>query len=156
MRRLTALRRAPRACAAGWLAVLLIATTMPLTILGMLRYYSPTDTSSQRVAALLDQQVAPDQLIETYESELHFFLNRRYHYPPDQTHVELNRRSLLQQEVTVNYDPLAADPDLLVVGTFARENQLYDAVIAAGAFELLLRDGGYDVYRRVRLAEAIP
>jgi 4-amino-4-deoxy-L-arabinose transferase-like glycosyltransferase len=153
LRSLTAPRRNLRACIGGWLAILLVAATLPLTLLGYARYYPVRDESAQRVAALLDAQVAPEQLIETYEAELHFFLNRRYHFPPDQTHVELNRRSLLRQETPISYDPLAADPDYLVVGTFARGNRLYADVIARGDFELLQRDGPYEVYQRVRTGE---
>jgi hypothetical protein len=56
----------------------------------------------------------------TYESELFLLLDRRYHYPPDPVHVELNRRTFLQQDVPIPYDPLAADPDYLVVGSECR------------------------------------
>ena len=92
----------------------------------------------------------PTTRVETYESELHFLLNRPYHYPPDQLHVELNRRSLLGQETPVIYDPLSSDPDILVVGTFARGNDLYAPVLASGAFRPILRDETYEVYQRVR------
>ena len=144
-------RRFPRESAGAWLAALLVAMALPLTALSYQRYYlTYDDHAAERVAALLNERVGPDELIETYESELHFFLDRPYHYPPDQVHVELNRRSLLRQHVAIDYDPLAADPDYLVVGQFARGNGLYEPVLASGAFELMLRDGSYEVYRRVR------
>ncbi|HWQ12467.1 MAG TPA: glycosyltransferase family 39 protein [Roseiflexaceae bacterium] len=139
------------ASAGAWLAALIVAAALPLTLLSYQRYYlSSSDRSAQRVAALLNERAGPGELIETYESELHFFLDRPYHYPPDQVHVALNRRSLLQQDALVSYDPLAADPDYLVVGQFARGNRLYQPALERGAFELLLRDGAYEVYRRVR------
>jgi len=144
-------RRLRRESAGAWLAALLVAMALPLTALSYQRYYlTYDDHAAERVAALLNERVGPDELIETYESELHFFLDRPYHYPPDQVHVELNRRSLLRQHVAIDYDPLAADPDYLVVGQFARGNGLYEPVLASGAFELMLRDGSYEVYRRVR------
>lgn len=102
------------------------------------------------MARFFNTQTDEAILIETYESELHFLLNRRYHYPPDQTHVELNRRSLLQQDVVIDYDPLAADPDFLVVGRFSHANDLYAPVLETNAFRLLFQDGLYDVYERVR------
>lgn len=133
------------------LAVLLIAATVPLTLQTLYRSYATReDHSAQRVAHFFNTQTDEGILIETYESELHFLLNRRYHYPPDQTHVELNRRSLLQQDVVIDYDPLAADPDFLVVGRFSRENDLYAPVLETNAFRLLFGDGLYDVYERVR------
>lgn len=133
------------------LALLIIAMTVPLTLLSFQRYYLDNeDRAAQRVAAFFNTQTTADTLIETYESELHFLLERPYHYPPDQMHVELNKRSLLQQDMTIDYDPLAADPDYLVVGRFSRENDLYKPVLESGAFRLLFQDSRYDVYERAR------
>ncbi|NOZ06781.1 MAG: hypothetical protein GXP41_10625, partial [Chloroflexi bacterium] len=86
---------------------------------------------------------------ETYDSELFFLLNRRYHYPPDQIHVDLIRRAP-RQDVPIDYDPLAADPDYLVVGPFSRGWHLYDPVLEAGAFRLIRNYGRYKIYERVR------
>jgi len=133
------------------LALLIIAMTVPLTLLSFQRYYLDNENrAAQRVAAFFNTQTAEDTLIETHESELHFLLERPYHYPPDQLVVELNRRSLLQQDITVDYDPLAADPDYLVVGSFSHDNDLYEPVLESGAFRLLFQDSWYDVYERVR------
>jgi 4-amino-4-deoxy-L-arabinose transferase-like glycosyltransferase len=131
--------------------VVVLASMLSLTLLTLQRYYvNNNDQSAQEVASYLNTQTAPDALIETYESELHFLLNRPYHYPPDQLHVELNRRSLLGLEVDIKYDPLEADPDYLVVGDFSRNNDLYEPVLVDGTFRLLQRHGGYNVYERVR------
>ena len=62
----------------------------------------------------------------------------------------VHRRSLLAQDVAIDYDPLAANPDYLVVGTFSRGNGLYERVIAAGAFRPIQTYGGYTVYERAR------
>ena len=77
-------------------------------------------------------------------------MNRPYHFPPDQVHVDLNRRMLLDEHTAITYDPLAADPDYLVVGSFAGWNGLYDPVIASGAFHLIDQIDGYAIYERVR------
>jgi 4-amino-4-deoxy-L-arabinose transferase-like glycosyltransferase len=140
-----------RQVASAWLAIALLALTVPITLLTLNNYYlSYTDTSAIDVANFLNSQTPPNALIETYESEVHFLLERRYHYPPDQIHVELNRRSLLHQNVTIDYDPLAANPDYLLVGRFAREDALYQPLIDSGAFRLLRSYGGYLLYERVR------
>ncbi len=136
--------------AGAWLATLLVAMAVPLTLLSYQRYYAEDDRAALRVAAYLNDATAPDALIETYESELHFLLHRPYHYPPDQVHVELNRRSLLGRETLIAYDPLAADPDYLVVGRFAAGNGLYAGAIAAGAFREVRREGRYVVFERVQ------
>ena len=82
------------------------------------------DSSVVQVARFFDTQTAPDTLIESYESELFFLVHRRYHYPPDDIHVQLNRRNWLNPDTPVDYDPLAADPDYLVVGPAGEEGRL--------------------------------
>ena len=137
--------------AGAWLAILLVAISLPITIQTLYRFYiANSDTSAFETAAFLNTQIPDGALIETYESELHFLLDRPYHYPPDQLHVELNRRSLLEEDVVINYDPLAANPDYLVVGVFSTGNRLYELVIAAGAFRLVRTYGVYSIYERVR------
>jgi 4-amino-4-deoxy-L-arabinose transferase-like glycosyltransferase len=108
------------------------------------------DSSVVQVARFFDTQTAPDALIESYESELFFLVHRRYHYPPDDIHVQLNRRNWLNPDTPVDYDPLAADPDYLVVGPAGEEGRLYDPVLATGAFRPLFTTPRYKVYERVR------
>jgi 4-amino-4-deoxy-L-arabinose transferase-like glycosyltransferase len=140
-----------RRCAGAWLAILIVAVALPITAQTLYHYYiANADTSALQAADFLNTRTPSGALIETYESELHFLLNRRYHYPPDQLHVELNHRSLLNQDVAIDYDSLAANPDYLVVGTFGEGNGLYDRVIASGAFRLLQSYGHYAIYERVR------
>lgn len=141
----------PRRGLAAWAAILLCAAALPLTALSIVREYGfVADTATRDVAAYLHRETPPDALIETYDSELHPLLERRYHYPPDQVHVELMRRSIQGPGVVVPYDPLAADPDYLVVGTFNRRWQLYDPVLNTGAFRQVAQFGQYAVYQRVR------
>jgi 4-amino-4-deoxy-L-arabinose transferase-like glycosyltransferase len=133
------------------LAVLIIAATTPLTLRTVYRgYLVETSDGLFQVAHFLNAQTPPDALIETYESELHFMLERRYHYPPDQLHIELARRTYLEQNVTIDYDPLAANPDYLVVGKIGRTWWLYQPVVEHGDFRLIETYGEYEIYRRVR------
>jgi hypothetical protein len=143
-----------RQSGAALLVILLLAATIPITLQTLARdYFDANDRSAQQTADFLHTQTLPDARIETYESELHFLLDRPYHFPTDQVHVELNRRGLLHQETAIEYDPLANDPDYLVVGRFARGNDLYAPVIASGAFRLIHSFGsldGYLIYERIR------
>jgi len=110
------------------------------------------DESVQRVAEFLNTQTPVDSLIETYDSEVHFLLNRSYHFPPDQIHVDLIRRTFPGNygKVNIKYDPLAANPDYLVVGDFIKGLRLYDPVIRSNAFRLIRSFNKYDIYERVR------
>jgi hypothetical protein len=129
----------------------LITWTSSFTVSQLYRsYFVRGDRSVLLVADFINNQTGRNALIETYDSELFFLLNRRYHYPPDQIHVDLNRRTFLGQDVPINYDPLTADPDYLVVGPQSKQWQLYDPVLATGAFRLLHSYSRYDLYERVR------
>ncbi len=147
---LLSLRRPSWAGAGVLLATLLVVATLTLTLMVFATFYNEQNFAAQRVAAALNAE-PPGTRVETYESELHFLLNQPYHFPHDQLHVDLGMRSLLvNEDVVIDYDPLVADPDYLVVGRFTRENQLYEPILATDAFVLAWEDGLYAVYRRVR------
>lgn len=143
----------------GWMtlvALVVSAGALSLTMLSLTRFYPKYDRSAQRVAEWLNA-LPPGTRVETYESELHFLLNQPYTFPPDQLHVVLGLRSLLVKEHSpVVYDPLIHDPDYLVVGDFAHDNDLYAPTLASGQFRLVLKDGVYEVYERVRHSDAAP
>jgi hypothetical protein len=98
----------------------------------------------------LNSSTPATAVVETYESELFFFLKRRYHFPPDQTHVELIRREDLNEKRTIDYDPLSAHPDYLVVGQWCRYYKCYDSVLNEGAFRLVKTFDTYQIFERVR------
>jgi hypothetical protein len=109
-----------------------------------------SDTSVTATAHFLNTATLPNARIETYESELLFLLNRRYHYPPDQIHLELIRRSAFGAQVDIDYDPLAADPDFIVTGFINQNWHLYDRYLTADKFELVKKFGRYEIYKRIR------
>lgn len=135
-----------------WLAALgLSAVLLGLGVRTLARFVKePSDVSLTQVIHFLNTATAPDARIETYDSELFFLLDRSYHHPPDQVHVELIRRAFVDPQAEVDYDPLAAKPDYLVVGAFSRSTELYDPVLATGAFRPVYSDGLYEVFERVR------
>jgi len=132
------------------LALLLVMFASTLTVLNYLFVFTHPDTSVTEVADYLNTQTKPGAVIETYDSELFFSLQRPYHYPPDQTHIDLLRRYLLGPDQPINYDPLTADPDYLVVGPVSLSWHLYDPILTTGAFRLLHAYSRYLVYERVR------
>jgi hypothetical protein len=144
----------PISRAALWktgLALIIMGSVSLYTFMSLARAYT-VDASDvpQRVAQLLNARAAPNDVIETYDSELFFFLDRPYHYPPDQTHIDLIKKTFLKETVPITYDPLEANPEYLVVGPFSRDWQLYDSVLETGAFRKIQSIGAYDIYQRVR------
>ena len=103
-------------------------------------------------AAYLNHQTPASSIVETYESELFFFLKRRYHFPPDQLHVELIRREDLSEMVHIDYDLLSADPDYLVIGGWCRYYKCYESILSRTNFKLVKAFGPYEVFERVRNA----
>ncbi len=144
-------RRLNQQSAALILSAILMGVAVPSTVSSLTyQYVKNFNISAMQTADYIHAHTSPDILIETYDSELHFLLNRKVHYPSDQVHVELNRQTFLGQDVRINYDPLARDPDVLVVGVQSRIWKLYDPVINSGAFRFMIRIGRYDIYQRVR------
>jgi 4-amino-4-deoxy-L-arabinose transferase-like glycosyltransferase len=141
------------AATAGALVVIaIILTSFPRTAIGVYKtYLLDADVSVREVAAFVNSHTRSGSLIETYDSELFFLLNRPYHYPPDQIHVDLIRRTFLYEDETrINYDPLAADPDYLVVGPQSKKWRLYDEVLSSGAFRLIQSYKRYQIFERLR------
>jgi hypothetical protein len=133
------------------LSAVLLFTLVPITLINLYYGYTrPPDRSISEVAEFLNSATPPDVLIETYDMELFVLLNRRYHHPPDEIQLKLNRRTFLGQDVAIDYDPMAADPDYLVVGPSGRFWRLYDPILQPGSFRLVLDRSRYQVYERIR------
>ncbi len=134
------------------LVLVIVVTSVPRTAMALYKtYILDADTSVQQAAHFLNSQTRAGALVETYDSELFFLLNRPYHYPPDQIHVDLIRRTFLYDDNTIiHYDPLAANPDYLVVGPHSKQWRLYEPVLSSGAFRLLRSYARYQIYERVR------
>ncbi len=133
-----------------------------LLMIDQLRQEIAYSTAAQDAAEYVNQHAPADTLIETYDAEEFLFLKRRYHYPPDQVHVELIGRLIelnqlaLTGDVTaadwqrfpIDYDPLAAQPDYVIVGPFSRDWRLYASLIDSGTFRRVYANLRYEVYAR--------
>jgi len=131
-------------------ATLLLFGLVPITVINLCFGYAMPDRSCREVAEYLNATTPPDALIETYDMELFVLLNRRYHYPSDEIQLQLIRRRFMVQNVTVDYDPMAADPDYLVVGPANKMWHLYDPLLQTGSFRLVLDRSRYQIYERIR------
>ena len=100
--------------AVGALLILLIVViSVPRTATAVYKtYVIDADNSVQQAADFLNSQTRAGALIETYDSELFFLLNRPYHYPPDQILVDLIRRTFLYKDNTDRLRPAGGEPRL--------------------------------------------
>ncbi|MBS0169073.1 MAG: glycosyltransferase family 39 protein [Nitrospira sp.] len=90
----------------------------------------------------------PTSLIETYDSELFLFLNRRYTYAPPAALVEMIQHDQ-NPSVPITYDPLRDHPDYLVVGDFGRKSHFYNPLINQRRIRLVATIGRYQIYQPV-------
>ena len=143
--------RYSQASLAALLAVILITMSLGRTLTILYEgYFISADRSVMDIVEFLNTKTSPNALVETYESELFGFLKRRYHYPPDQVHVDLIRKFSFGEHVTIDYDPLVKDPDYLVIGPQSRFWDFYDPYLTSGAFRPLQKYNRYEVFERVR------
>ena len=97
----------------------------------------------------LQNNIPAGALVETFESEL-FFLspNIKYHFPSDLVSMQAQRKITLDPTFTINYDPMDANPDYIVVGGMGHLWPLYNRVIEQGKFQLIADIGGYQIYQK--------
>ena len=73
----------------------------------------------------------------------------RYDWETKGNKVEALRRVALHQDVPISYNPLAVNPDYIVIGPFSQGWQVYDAALATGAFRSVYANDRYIVYERI-------
>jgi hypothetical protein len=147
---MVSIRRSDRNGIGAIFVMILVMFSIPFTLFTYYAFWKSADDSAQRLAHQIHTSTAPDDLIESYDSELLFFLDRPYHYPPDPQHVALLLRYLRGTQEAVLYDPLVADPDYLVIGDTSRNWRLYEPVLVSGVFRLIQEEGRYQLYERIR------
>jgi hypothetical protein len=129
-------------------ALLIVTLVLPL---GMtLRDLAvASDDHAGDMAAYLDANVAPSALVETWEPEMGFLTDHRYHYPPP---------ALLMTAVSARPGCGPADlydfrsggaPDYVLEGPFARLVGLYPTARLDGAYAPRASKGGYTLYQRL-------
>ena len=140
----TGLATARRLC---FLIVLLVINLHPLanqvhTILFQV------DRVHQEFADYLNAHVSKDIVIETWEPELGFLTEHKYHYPPARMVDTMSRHLALGTPSPAGtYDFQAADPAYLVIGAFGKWTGLYPADFLRHHCTLVISIGLYDLYQ---------
>lgn len=101
------------------------------------------------MAAYLDEHIARDALIETWEPEMGFLTDHNYHFPPQLLlnqavgHIWLGKSSPAEEYTFVQDER----PDYVLVGAFARWVGLYPVEILTTRYSLLTTIDSYELYR---------
>lgn len=135
----------------AWTASLWLALMLVVPLLSTLAdLIAPPANAPIAMASYLDANVPKDSVIETWEPELGFLTDHRYHYPPS---------GMLNQAVGyiwLNGPPPAesyrfweADaPKYVVVGEFGRWVEIYPEAILKARYMPIQTIGGYTLYQR--------
>ncbi len=99
-------------------------------------------------AAFLTDKIPAGSRVETFESDLIFLAPKvNFHFPPDLVSMQLVRKYCIDPNLKIDYDPLQAKPDYLVIGPYGSFWQPYDPSIVDQYFSLDADIGGFQIYR---------
>lgn len=141
-------RRSSRQIAAG-ISIALIGT---LVLVGAAGQISPVfladEQEPQEFAAMLDRVVPPREVVDGWEPEINFLIEREMQYPPNGSLDRVVRSAWLGSSDDVDLSG-SLSTDYLVVGHFGHWVGVYDVAIDSGEYRLLLSHEGFDLYQRI-------
>lgn len=119
---------------------LLLASPLAVGIaLQLLAVGRPPEATTYEMAAIINQQVAPTAVTESYEWQLDVLSDRPFHHPPP----------------FVPPKPYTMPPtDYLVDGPWSKMFELYDQELEQHNYHLIASVGLYDLYQRDEVAQA--
>jgi 4-amino-4-deoxy-L-arabinose transferase-like glycosyltransferase len=110
------------------------------------RAFTASD-APQQMAAYLNRSVPTSAIIETWEPELGFLTDHRYHYPQPALLDRAVRHQWLGGPSLTTYDPLAGGAQYLIIGPFARYSGVYDEAAIAARFQRIATIGDYVLFQ---------
>lgn len=110
---------------------------------------APPDDSAQ-MAQVMNATVPRDVLVETWEPQMGFLTDHRYHYPPQLLLNRTVRQKWLGETGVANlYDFAGLNPEYVLVGEFSRWVGVYPVErLQAAGYELVESLGQYELYQR--------
>ncbi len=139
---------------AAWINIQSFIVLIALSLLlgstlksGMVKLLSPSP-DAPAAAEFLTNKIPPGSRVETFESELIFLAPKvDFHFPPDLVSMQLVRKYCIDPNLRIDYDPMQAKPDYLVVGPYGSFWQPYDQSLLDKYFSLDADIGGYQIYQ---------
>ncbi|MBI1295443.1 hypothetical protein GC175_10865 [bacterium] len=111
----------------------------------------PGENTPMVMAEFMDEQVPLDALVETWEPEMGFLTDHKYHYPPaGLLNTAVGYIWLDGPPPADSYDFVQKElPDYVLVGEFARWVELYPPDTLAESYTLVTQVGAYELYERL-------
>lgn len=127
--------------------ILLALMALASNLLPILR--EPPATDVQDAAAYIAQNIPSDAVIETWEWELDALSGHwQMHHPPQQYLFLAIRQFARDLPFALGYNPLAGDPDYIVLGRMSDWTNLYSDTVIRQHFTPVASFGIYRIYRR--------
>lgn len=102
----------------------------------------------EEVTDYLNAYMDGEDLLETYESEVFFLLDRNYHYPPDIVQHLANEEVFLGRDVPpYHYDLSVYRPTYLLLGPAGRLFKVYEEYLRTHVVTEVLRNARYVLYK---------
>jgi hypothetical protein len=99
-------------------------------------------------AAYLDDNISPDDIIETYEPEIVFLSNSNFHQPGIGAAIEVIEFLQFGQPYPEgHYDLTSQGQDYIVIGPHAKWTQFYSPLLENTKYEFVHTIGDYDLLR---------
>lgn len=110
----------------------------------------PPYNAPAEMAAYLDANVRKDALIETWELEMGFLTDHRYHFPPQRLQADALAHVWFDgPPVADKYDALAGQPDFVLLGDFGHLAAVYPLPYISETYENVKMIVHYQLWRRV-------
>jgi 4-amino-4-deoxy-L-arabinose transferase-like glycosyltransferase len=140
-------RRADHARLLAPVAVLALSALIVTAFGGQFHRAFTASDAPQQMAAYLNRSVPTSAIIETWEPELGFLTDHRYHYPQPALLDRAVRHQWLGGPPLNTYDPLAGGAQYLIIGPFARYSGVYDEAAIASRFQRIATIGDYVLFQ---------
>ncbi len=109
---------------------------------------------AERMASFIDQTIADNAVIESWEWEMSALTRHRAYHFPDQYYMFLSIRQYWHQRTAfdLQYEILQASPDYLLIGDFGSWTNIYTNAVVSQYFRPLHNEGRYRLYERIDVA----
>ncbi len=109
---------------------------------------SQGDSAPQDMAAYIEANVQPEAKIETWEPEIIFLTDRKFHYPPSAAMDAAIRYAWYNAPPPSEYyDFRKHDTQYLLIGEFGRWTHIYAPEVVAEYYDLVVSLDGYELYK---------
>jgi 4-amino-4-deoxy-L-arabinose transferase-like glycosyltransferase len=103
------------------LVLVMVGVPLIVRVVGVL---TAGDHTARQIAAYLRAYIPQGAMIETWEPEVAFLTEHRYHFPSSEILDAYSRTQAIKEEAPA-YDPLIANPDYILIGEFGWWTELY-------------------------------